>query len=76
MLIGVASTPLRRPEAEQVLIGAPPGADVIDAAVAAAVEGLTPASDVHGSSTYRRHLAGVLAGRAIRAALANAEEKA
>ena len=64
-LIGVADTPLRRPEAERALLGAEIGSAPFDEAAAAAVEGLAPASDIHGTSAYRTHLARVLTRRAL-----------
>jgi aerobic carbon-monoxide dehydrogenase medium subunit len=64
-LIGVADTPLRRSEAEQALVGAEIGSAPFEAAAAAAGEGLTPASDLHGTSAYRTHLARVLTRRAL-----------
>jgi carbon-monoxide dehydrogenase medium subunit len=60
VLIGMADTPVRARAAEQALVGATPGDDLFTAAGAAAVEGLTPPSDLHASSAYRRHVAGVL----------------
>jgi carbon-monoxide dehydrogenase medium subunit len=68
-LIGVADTPLRRPEAEQALIGAEIGSAPLADAAAAAGEGLTPASDLHGTSAYRTHLARVLTRRALEKAV-------
>lgn len=51
------------------------GPDVVD--VAAAVAGFVePQDDVHADAAYRRHLAGVLAGRAVRAAAADALARA
>ena len=64
-LIGVADTPLRRREAEQALLGAEVGSAPFEDAAAAAAEGLTPASDLHGTGQYRRHLARVLTRRAL-----------
>jgi carbon-monoxide dehydrogenase medium subunit len=66
VLGGVASTPVRAHEAEAVLTGAPLDPQRIrEAAGAAAAASLTPISDVHGSSAYRRQLANVLVRRAI-----------
>ena len=73
-LTGVGSTTTRAAEAEALLVGQAlePGltARVIDA-VRAAIE---PETDLHASSEYRRHLAGVLAGRAVSDAWRRANE--
>jgi carbon-monoxide dehydrogenase medium subunit len=41
-------------------------------AAATVVAAVDPADDVHASSSYRRHLAGVMAGQALETALARA----
>lgn len=64
-LSAVAPTPIRVPEAEQALIGAPTSAR-IEAAVAAVVAAARPIDDIRASATYRRRLVGVLAARAIK----------
>ncbi|MDL4771081.1 MULTISPECIES: FAD binding domain-containing protein [Thermomonosporaceae] len=51
------------------------GGDWEDAA-AYARERVDPESDIHASADYRRHLAGVLTGRALRAATADAIDRA
>ncbi|MGB7830203.1 MAG: xanthine dehydrogenase family protein subunit M [Pseudolabrys sp.] len=75
-LTGVGSTATRAAEAEALLVGQAlePGLNgrVIDA-VRAAIE---PETDLHASSEYRRHLAGVLAGRAVSDAWRRANESA
>ena len=67
-LTGVGATALRAAAAEALLVGhvLEPGliSHVIDA-VRAAIE---PETDLHASADYRRHLAGVLTGRALAAA--------
>ena len=67
-MTGVAPTARRVTEAEKLLIGqrfdAGVGSDVIEAVRAAA----EPPNDLHASADYRRHLVGVLAGRALAAA--------
>ncbi len=67
-LTGVGPTALRIAAAEALLVGhvldAGQTARVMDA-IRAAIE---PSTDLHASSDYRRHLAGVLAGRAVAAA--------
>ena len=59
---GVGAVPLRLPDAEMVLRGAT--ADAFGAAVAA-TKTLEPMEDALVPSWYRRHLAGVLLGRAL-----------
>jgi carbon-monoxide dehydrogenase medium subunit len=67
-LVGVGGTPVRAVEAERELEGGP----LTDTRVAAAAElcrlGVDPPGDVHASSSYRRHLVGVLVGRCLRRA--------
>jgi aerobic carbon-monoxide dehydrogenase medium subunit len=63
------------PEAEAVLVGKAPTADVIAAAAAAAAAITNPPTDQRGPSDYKRHLAGVLTERAITRAVARAEGK-
>jgi len=48
----------------------------IDAAIAAVRAGVEPPTDLHASSDYRRHLVGVLAGRALAAAWRRARRTA
>ena len=83
-MIGVADRPLRAAKAEATLRGAAiPDAGAVaaaggagNAALAAAVEDavrdLAPASDVHGSGEFRRHLARVTVRRAVAAAAVRA----
>jgi aerobic carbon-monoxide dehydrogenase medium subunit len=71
-LFGVASTPVRAPEAESSLIGM--AADSIDPgevgqAVAAALD---PPQDVHASSALRRRIAAAVVRRSLEAALEEA----
>ena len=68
VLGGVAEVPLRRPEAEAVLVGAEPGPEVLAAAAEAAASGIEPLSDSFGSGAYRKKLARVLTRRALVAA--------
>jgi carbon-monoxide dehydrogenase medium subunit len=67
-LTGVGPTPLRIPDAENLLIGHALDAALISRGVNAARDAITPETDLHASSDYRRHLAGVLTGRALAAA--------
>lgn len=65
VLTGVSSSPHLATEAETVLVGAEPSPEAFAEAAAQAAGGLTPPADVHGSSNYRRHLAGVLIRRTL-----------
>lgn len=67
-LTNMGATPLRAHGVESALAGAPANAEAIAAACAGAGEGTDPQSDLNGDATYRKHLAGVLAKRAVLAA--------
>jgi carbon-monoxide dehydrogenase medium subunit len=71
-LLGVAERAVRAEVAEAGLVGAAVSADTFAAAAADAARGLAPASDMHGSAAYRRHLAAV----AVRRALTTAAQRA
>jgi aerobic carbon-monoxide dehydrogenase medium subunit len=73
---GVASTPKRVLDAETALIGRRPNAAAFDVAAAIVSDRLEPPDDNHGSSAYRKHLAGVLTRRALVQATAHLNEKA
>ena len=68
---GAASTALRVTGAEDALVGAEPSAGAFDAAAQIVSSELNPASDIHGSTAYRKHLAGTLTRRGLADALAN-----
>ncbi|HLW95872.1 MAG TPA: xanthine dehydrogenase family protein subunit M [Solirubrobacteraceae bacterium] len=63
--IGVGGTPMRAREAEKMLVGAQPSAEVFAEAAERAKAELDPAGDTHASAEYRRRVAGVLAQRAL-----------
>jgi len=65
---GVGPTALRVGEAEALLGGHPLEQNLIDQAIATVRAAIAPETDLHASSDYRRHLAGVLTGRALTAA--------
>jgi len=65
-LANMGPTPLRATAVENALEGA--GRDAIAGAAAAAADGTEPASDTNASADFRRHLARVLARRALEAA--------
>ena len=65
---GAGGTPLAFPKIAERLVGTKlEDSDVRDAANTAAAES-EPGNDLHASAEYRRHLAGVLAARALREA--------
>ncbi len=67
-LTNMGSVPVRATAVEQALAGVSADADSVRAAVAAIAEGTNPPSDINGDADYRRHLAPVLARRAVLAA--------
>jgi carbon-monoxide dehydrogenase medium subunit len=67
-LTNMGNTPLRATAVEDALVGAPATDEAVRRACAAAAEGTDPPSDLNGDSEYRRHLATVLARRAVLAA--------
>jgi len=71
--------PIRVPVAESALVGAPAEARALGEALvagSAAIAQLDAAEDLDGSPDYKRHLAGVLLGRAAQAALVEAAARA
>jgi CO/xanthine dehydrogenase FAD-binding subunit len=64
-MTGVDETAKRASEAEALLEGQKLTPGLIDAAVAAVRAEVNPPTDLHASADYRRHLIGVLAGRAL-----------
>jgi CO/xanthine dehydrogenase FAD-binding subunit len=73
-LTGVGPTALRATEAETLLVGQRLDDNLTLRAVAAVREAISPETDLHASSDYRRHLAGVLTVRALGAAWRRAKE--
>ena len=61
-LANMGSTPLRAAASEQALAGGASPAKVAELAA----EGTTPGEDIHADPEFRRHLARVLTGRALR----------
>jgi carbon-monoxide dehydrogenase medium subunit len=72
-LTGVGATPVRARQAELALVGGSL-AERMSAAVEAVRASLDPPSDIHASSEYRVHLAGVLTERALNQAHQRARE--
>ena len=73
-LTGVAPTPVRAQKAEALLRGEKIETKLIERVIEAVRSMIAPDSDLHASSDYRRHLAGVLTGRAVSAAWKRATE--
>jgi carbon-monoxide dehydrogenase medium subunit len=67
-LTGVGDTPVRACEAEAVLAGEPLTPTRLGDAAAAVRRAIDPGGDIHATAEYRRHLAGVLTERTLRAA--------
>jgi CO/xanthine dehydrogenase FAD-binding subunit len=64
-LTGVGPTPVSADEAASVLVGARPTARGFDEVGRRVAEALSPDGDLHASAEYRKHVAGVLARRAL-----------
>jgi carbon-monoxide dehydrogenase medium subunit len=69
-LTNMGSVPIRATATEQALVGVAVNASAIAAAVADIADGTQPPTDLNGDGDYRRHLASVLARRAVLAAAA------
>jgi CO/xanthine dehydrogenase FAD-binding subunit len=75
-MTGVSPTPKRLGKAEAMLAGKSLEPGLIEAVAEAARAGVELDTDLHASTDYRRHLVGVLAGRAITAAWRRAQGQA
>ncbi len=75
-LTGVGPTALRAAEAEALLVGHAPEPGLTGRVADAVRAAIEPDTDLHASSDYRRHLAGVLVDRAVSAAWRRANESA
>ncbi len=71
-LSAVAETPFALLAAEEALVGARISPELVDAVRRAAAEGSNPTKDGHGPVEYKRAMAGEMAVRALRRALARA----
>jgi carbon-monoxide dehydrogenase medium subunit len=72
---GVSDVPARATEAENLLVGERPSAELFDEAARRATDDIDPPADLHGSSEYRRRVAAALVRRGLRAAADNADER-
>ena len=71
-LTGVGPTPVVAREAARALVGVEPGPPAFEEAARRVAGSVEPDSDLHASSEYRRHLAGVLTRRALERAAGRA----
>jgi CO/xanthine dehydrogenase FAD-binding subunit len=71
---GVADVPVRATDAEDLLRGRRPSAELFQEAAAAATACLDPPADLHGTSEYRKKVAAALVRRGLRTAAGNAQE--
>jgi CO/xanthine dehydrogenase FAD-binding subunit len=71
----VAPRPLRSPHAEAVLVGIDPSPELFRQASQAALEDISPISDVRASAEYRHHIVPVLIRRTLEKAMRQAESR-
>jgi carbon-monoxide dehydrogenase medium subunit len=72
---GVADVPVRAAEAEGLLVGRHPSAELFAEAARLAAGQLDPPADLHGSSDYRKKVGATLVRRGLQAAVDNAHER-
>jgi carbon-monoxide dehydrogenase medium subunit len=72
---GISDMPVRAADAEDLLVGERPSAELFDAAARRATADIDPPADLHGSSEYRKKVAAALVRRGLRAAADNAGER-
>jgi carbon-monoxide dehydrogenase medium subunit len=65
---GVSDVPVRAADAEDLLAGERPSAELFDEAARRATGGIDPPADLHGSSDYRKTVAAAIVRRGLRAA--------
>ncbi len=67
---GAGSTAIRVPVAEETLIDSPLTPETFDAVAQIVASELEPPKDIHGTTAYRKHLAGVITRRGLASAAA------
>jgi carbon-monoxide dehydrogenase medium subunit len=72
---GLSDVPVRAAAAEDLLAGERPSAELFEEAARLATGDADPPADLHGSSEYRKAVAGALVRRGLRAAADNARER-
>jgi len=69
---GMSDVPVRAVDAENLLVGESPSAELFDEAARRATGDIDPPADLHGSSEYRKKVAAALVRRGLREAAGNA----
>jgi carbon-monoxide dehydrogenase medium subunit len=72
---GVSDVPVRAAEAEDLLVGERPSAELFAEAARVATADLDPPADLNGSPEYRKQVAATLVRRGLQAAADNAYER-
>jgi carbon-monoxide dehydrogenase medium subunit len=72
---GVSDVPVRAAEAEDLLVGERPSAELFAEAARVATAALDPPADLNGSPEYRKQIAATLVRRGLQAAADNAYER-
>jgi aerobic carbon-monoxide dehydrogenase medium subunit len=69
---GLADVPVRATDAEDLLVGEAPSAELFEEAARRATANIDPPADLHGSAEYRKKVAAALVRRGLQAAVDNA----
>jgi aerobic carbon-monoxide dehydrogenase medium subunit len=72
---GLSDVPVRAADAENLLVGERPSAELFAEAARRATGDIDPPADLHGSADYRKKVAAALVRRGLRAAADNAGER-
>jgi aerobic carbon-monoxide dehydrogenase medium subunit len=72
---GMSDVPIRAADAEDLLVGETPSAELFEEAARRATGDLDPPGDLHGSPDYRMKVAAALVRRGLREAAENANER-
>ncbi|HEY2076639.1 MAG TPA: xanthine dehydrogenase family protein subunit M [Streptosporangiaceae bacterium] len=72
---GISDVPVRAAEAENLLVGERPSAELFDEAARRATGDIDPPADLHGTSAYRKKVAATLVRRGLQAAVDEAYER-
>ena len=75
-LAGMSDVPVRAADAEDLLVGESPSAELFEEAARRATDDLDPPGDLHGSPDYRMKVAGALVRRGLREAEDSASHRA